>query len=188
MSATIKSTSNTSQLSYDTAAVTTLSASSATISGAATVGNLSITGQTNLGGILSSSKAIVYETAVAASGSGSPFTLDYSQGGVFYIPTASVPASNFSVILTNIPTDQTKVYTITLLYYQATNLFYGSTARVSDTTGSNYLLGTSSTFVAPLFNGGTPTLVSAPSLTIQQFNIISISGSRYVTSTVSPCS
>jgi hypothetical protein len=144
----------------------------------------SFTGAATFQGALNTT-GLYYETIITASGSASPFTLDYSAGGIYFISTAAVPAANFSVIITNIPTDQTKTYTISLIYYQAANKYYASTARVSNTTGTTYLLGTSSTYAAPLFTGGTPVLTTAPCLIVQQFTIISISSVRYVTSSVS---
>ena len=129
-------------------------------------------------------KGLLYEASLSASGSASPFTLNYSLGGIFYIPTASVPSSNFSVIITNIPVDQNNVYTLSLLYYQASTSIYCNTLRVVDTTGTTYILGTSSTYASPLNCGGTPLLTTSPSLIIQQFTIISISSVRRVLSSV----
>jgi hypothetical protein len=160
-------------------------ATNALFGGAATfMSTSSFTGAATFDGALKT-KGLYYEAITTVSGSASPFTLDYSAGGVYYISTASVPAANFAVIITNIPTDQTKTYTITLCFYQATNKFYASTARVSDTTGTTYILGTSSTYVAPLFSGGTPSITTAPCMIIQQFTIVSISSVRYCTSSVS---
>ena len=118
-----------------------------------------------------------------------PYTLDYTKGSIFYIPSDYTTASNFNIIITNIPTDTSKVYTLSLVYYQPSNKFYCNGVRCID-AASSYILGTSSTFGTPFFNGGTPTLANAPNLIIQQFSIISIattSGtfSRYVSTSVS---
>jgi hypothetical protein len=170
-----------------TTALTTLLASYATITSLSSYASLSAlatftAGVSVSGGVLTT-RGLLYETGIAASGTASPFTLDYSLGGIFYIPTSSVPTSNFSVIITNIPTDQTKIYTITLIYYQASTTIYGSTVRISDTV-SSYISGTSSTYVAPLFNGGTPSLSTSPCIIMQQFTVSSISSVRYTTSIV----
>ena len=130
----------------------------------------------------------IYETIIATTGTTSPFTCNMALGSTFYIPTDYTFASNFQIIITNVPTDTTKSYTISVIYRQPTTLFYSSTARVSD-TASTYLLGTVSTFVAPLFNGGLPVLSNTPNLVIQSFSIISTATSastftRYVTSSV----
>ena len=45
--------------------------------------------------------------------------------------------------------------------------------RVSDTTGTTYLLGTATTFALPYFNGGTPALSgTTPCLILQQFTVL----------------
>jgi hypothetical protein len=131
----------------------------------------------------------IYETAQATTGTTSPFTVNMALGSTFYIPTDYTFASNFQLILTNVPTDTSKAYTISIIYRQPTTLFYISTARVSD-TATTYLLGTSSTYSAPYFNGGVPTLANTPNLIIQSFSIISTATSastfsRYVITSVS---
>jgi hypothetical protein len=120
-----------------------------------------------------------------------PYTLDYSKGAIFYIPSDYTTSTNFQVIITNIPMDKTKVYSLTLMYYQPTNLVYCNQVRVSDTFG-NYILGTNSTFSTPLFNGGAPAVTVAPNLIIQTFYICSVFTSagvsvlqRYVATSVS---
>ena len=120
-----------------------------------------------------------------------PYVLDYSKGSVFYIPTDYGAAGNFNIIVANIPTDTSKVYTLSLLYYQVSNKYYCNGVRCSDTIGS-YILGTSSTFGTLLINGGPPTLSNAPNLIIQQFSICSLANSsgvfsRYITSSISNC-
>jgi hypothetical protein len=129
-----------------------------------------------------STKGLLYEGVISVSGTG-PYTIDYSLGGIFYIPTASVQASDFSIIITNVPTDSTKSYTISCVYYQNSNTYFGSSARISDTSNT-YILGSSNTYVAPLFSGGIPEITTAPSMIIQQFNIISIDSVRYCISSV----
>ena len=130
----------------------------------------------------------IYESTIATTGTTSPFTCNMANGSTFYIPTDYTFASNFQIIKTKVPTDTTKSYTISVIYRQATTLFYSNTARVSD-TASTYLLGTSSTYSAPLFNGGSPVLSNTPNLVIQSFSIISTATSsstftRYITSSV----
>jgi hypothetical protein len=131
----------------------------------------------------------INEVVVVSSGTATPFTCDYSLGNTFYIPTNYIPASNFQVIITNIPTDTSKSYTIRIMYYQASTTYFCNTARVSNTS-SVYLLGTVSTFSAPLFDKGTPTLTISPCLIVQSFVISSVATStltfsRYVCSSVS---
>lgn len=138
----------------------------------------------------------MYENTLAVSVSSTttpwfPYTLDYSLGSIFYIPTNYSTPTNFSIIITNIPTDTTKSYSITLIYYQPINTFYCNSIRCTDTSNT-YILGTSTTFGTPLFNGGYPALNNAPNLIMQQFSIVSLytSGSngittRYISSSVS---
>ena len=113
----------------------------------------------------------VYEKVVLGVSSPSVI-LDFSLGGIFYLPTDFVFSSNIPVTITNIPTDNTKTYTVTLIYYQSTTLYYSSTCKVSDTTGA-YILGSATLFTAPKFNGPV-SIVNSPNLIYQNFNIISL--------------
>ena len=120
------------------------------------------------------------------------YTLTYTNHGIFYIGGTENPTANFSVRIEQLPTDTTKVYTISLVYYQSTGTYYCNAVRASD-TGGTYLLGTSSTYVAPKFSGGTPSFSTAPNLVIQQFTVVSFPDSlgattRYVVSSVAPFS
>lgn len=117
-----------------------------------------------------------------------PYTLDYSTGSVFYIPTDLVATTNFNVIIQNVPADTSKIYNITLMYYQSTSKCFCNGVRIVDTQGT-YILGTSSTFGTTMISGGTPVLNFNPNLIIQQFSVISIPTSagvmtRYVVSSV----
>ena len=172
--------------------------SSAVISGSVTIGGTStttgvatqtltvsgvstLTGETILNAALKTKQ--IYENTIACSGSSSPFTLNYSNSAVFYLPSDYSPAANFTVNIINIPTDTTKSYVVTLLYYQPVNKVYCNSVNVTDTTGATIKNGT------PLYVGGTPSLTTAPCLVSQQFSIISIATSagvytRYVTSTI----
>ena len=148
--------------------------------------NLSTTTIENVNRIFENTLAVVENTTTTPW---YPYTLDYSLGSIFYIPTNYATASNFNIIINNIPTDITKSYTLTLIYYQSSNMFYCNGIRCLDTSNS-YILGTSSTFGTPLFNGGTPTLANTPNLIIQQFSILSLFtsasvSSRYITTSVS---
>jgi hypothetical protein len=119
------------------------------------------------------------------------YLLSYTNSGIFYIGGAKNPTANFSVSIEQIPTDTTKVYTISLVYYQYTHAYYCNAVRASDKNG-NYLLGTASTYAAPKFSGGTPSFSTTPNLVIQQY-IVSFPDdqstmTRYVISSVSPFS
>lgn len=171
-SVTIGGTSTTTGVAtFGTTNVQTL-----TVSGVST-----LTGETILNAALKTKQ--IYENTIACSGSSSPFTLNYSNSAVFYLPSDYSPAANFTVNITNIPTDTTRSYVVTLLYYQPVNKVYCNSVNVTDTTGATIKNGT------PLYVGGTPSLTTAPCLVSQQFSIISIATSagvysRYVTSTI----
>jgi hypothetical protein len=128
----------------------------------------------------------VYERVVLAVSSPN-VTLDFNLGGIFYLPTNLIFTANIPVIITNIPTDNTKTYTVTLIYSQATTLYYSSTCRVRDTTGA-YILGSASIFTAPKFNGPV-SIVNSPNLIYQNFSVVSLATtagvfSRFVVSSV----
>jgi hypothetical protein len=104
-----------------------------------------------------------------------PYTLDYNKGSVFYIPTTYNPQGNFSVIVTNLPVNKNKAYTISLIFTSATTTaFYCNQIKASDTNGV-YYLGSSGAFGTPLYNGGVNSLTTATSnIIIQQFSMINI--------------
>lgn len=80
-------------------------------------------------------------------------------------------SSNFNIIITNIPTDTSKVYTVSFMFRQPSTCFYIGGVRASDTAG-NYLCGTASTYGVPLYNGGTPSFSSTSvNVMIQSFSI-----------------
>jgi hypothetical protein len=121
----------------------------------------------------------ILETAQKIAGTASPFTCDMSLGSTFYIPSDYTFASDFKVIITNVPIDTSKEVSISIIYHQALTSFFISTVKVSDTAG-NYLLGTVTTFGSPLFNQGVPTLANSPCLIIQTLSIISLASTTDV--------
>ena len=114
-------------------------------------------------------------------------TLSYSVGGNFVLGT--LITANCTLGVTNIPTDTTKAYTFSVTYQQTSTRFYIATVQFQD-TGSAYITNSGSAgFVAPYFNGGTPSLTGITNcVIIQTFTIISAGGSRRVLSSVSCCS
>ena len=132
----------------------------------------------------------IYENVIVAVTNPS-IILDYNVGSIFYLPSDFVLSSNFSISITNIPTDVTKTYSVTLVYNQASTLYYSNLCKVTDTAGA-FILGNASTFLSPRFNGAV-TIVSSPNLIYQNYNIISIASAggvytRYVVSSVNSCS
>lgn len=95
--------------------ITSASVVNATISGSVDVtADISITGRTDL--------QEVRETVNSVAVSGSVLTADYSTGNIFYV-IASI-SSNFTVNVTNVPTDNDEAITIVLLLTQ------GATGRL----------------------------------------------------------
>ena len=151
-------------------------------------GTLSVTGNLTCGsGIIT--QGLVYEiTNSIGTFASNGFSLSYGTGGVFYLPTASSITANMSMIITNIPTTTSQSYVFTVAYYQTTNRFYINNVRLSD-TATTYILGTSSTYGTPLYNGGVPSLTTGTAcLIFQQFTVFSFGATRYVTTSVSCCS
>jgi hypothetical protein len=128
----------------------------------------------------------VYETVNAVGGVVNAYTVNYASGGIFAIGTTPTAASTLAV--TNIPTDTTKSYTFTVMSTQSSR-FYINTVQVQDTASAYITNGGIAGFVAPLFNGGTPSLSgTTPCVIAQQFTVISVGGVRKVICSVSCCS
>jgi hypothetical protein len=129
----------------------------------------------------------IYENMVVAT-STSPIILNYAVNGIFYLPTDFNITSNFSISITNIPTDTTKIYNITLMYAQNTTLNYCSLLNITDTTGA-FIYGSSTLYIAPKFNGAIA-IYNTPNVICQNFTIISFFSStnvltRHVISSIS---
>ena len=106
------------------------------------------------------------------SSNGGYLELDYNLGSLFSYPYFyPYFVSNISII--NIPTDITKVYTISLIFNQYSQSNFYQNTRCSDTNG-NFILGSSSTFGSPLFNNGTPAANTSINYIIQTISIVSI--------------
>ena len=132
-----------------------------------------------------STQGLMYETVNTCGQSTNALSLSYATGGVFAATTTL--GANATLAVTNIPTDTTKSYTFSVVFQQPTTRYYISTIKIQD-TASAYILGSAGAFASPLFNGGPPSLSgSTPCIIVQQFTIISIGGTRYVTSSVSVC-
>ena len=128
-------------------------------------------------------QGLVYETVNTATGTTTAFTLNYATGGVFVLSSITGMAT---CGVTNIPTDITKSYTFSVAYQQSTTHNYISTVQFQDTTGAYITNSGSAGFVAPLWNGGTPSLtIVTNNVIVQQFTVISVGGSRRVTSSIS---
>ena len=146
---------------------------------------ISVSNQLSVTGSLIT-QGLVYETTNSISGyATNSFSISYGTGGIFWLPTASSITANMSIIVTNIPTDITKSYTFTVAYYQASTRWYINQVRLSD-TAATYILGTSSTFGTPYYNGGPPALTGTTAcIFLQQFTVFSFGSTRYVITSVS---
>ena len=97
----------------------------------------------------------VINTAVT---SGAIRTCNYNNGGIF---TTTAHTANFTIALTNIPTNSNRAVNITLLIDTSTNKFYGNTITVNGSATS------------PIYNGGSSAIsISSATLVIQQITII----------------
>ena len=131
-------------------------------------------------------QGLVYETVNATGGVVNAYTINYASGGLFAIGTTPTAVSTLAV--TNIPTDTTKSYTFTVVSTQSSR-YYINTVQVQDTASAYITNSGSAGFVAPLFNGGTPSLSgTTPCVIAQQFTVISVGGVRKVICSVSCCS
>ena len=148
-------------------------------------GNLNVIGNVNISSVLSTQGLMYEATNSISTFASNGFSISYSTGGIFYLPTATSIGANMTMIITNIPTDITKRYTFTVLYYQATTRYYINQVRLSDTAGI-YILGTSSTYGTPFYSGGPPALTgTTASIFIQTFTVFSFGATRYVITNVS---
>ena len=128
-------------------------------------------------------QGLVYEKINTATGTTTAFTLNYATGGVFVLSSITGMAT---LGVTNIPTDITKSYTFSVAYTQSTTHNYISTVQFQDASSAYITNSGSAGFVAPLWNGGTPSLtIVTNNVIVQQFTVISVGGSRRVTSSIS---
>ena len=133
-------------------------------------------------------QGLVYEVVTAATqtSTNAP-TLSYGAGGVFTLGTSIT--ANATLAVTNIPIDSTKSFTFTVSYQQTSTRFYIATVQLQDTAGAYITNSATAGFVAPLWNGGTPSLSGTTTcVIIQSFTVISVGGSRRVISSLSCCS
>lgn len=95
--------------------------SSVTFANVTATGNVAISGRID--------KTTVRESVADVSVSASAVTADYATGDIFYVGTA--PASNFTVNLTNAPTDDGKAITVVLFVTQGATGYYPNVVQVA---------------------------------------------------------
>jgi hypothetical protein len=120
----------------------------------------------------------ISESFITNSGTTSPYTLDYSTGATFYI--TSPPASNFTVNLTNVPSDINRTYVVTLIMTSTTNK-----------TFCNYVQINGAVAITPNYANGIPTSITTgnvitQSISIQRISAGDVAANNTVLSAVTP--
>jgi hypothetical protein len=95
--------------------------SSVTFANVTSTGNVAISGRID--------KTTVRESVADVSVSASAVTANYATGDIFYLGTA--PSSNFTLNLTNAPTDNGKAITVVLFVTQGATGYYPSAVKVA---------------------------------------------------------
>jgi hypothetical protein len=142
-----------------------------------TFGNISTTGETDSGSLSISGQtniASVGESFISSSGSGSPFTINFSNGSVFYLPTDYTTglSSNFNIKIQNIPlqTAASRTYTMSIIYKNA-NKVYCNGVIVQDTSSAYLCSSGASTYITPLYSGGSAPTITTSNMLVQTFTI-----------------
>jgi len=86
------------------------------------LGNVAITGTLSLKGIR--------EEVVDATPSTNVYTCNYSSGAIFY--STSAPSADFTVNLTNVPTDNGKAITVSIVITQGSTGYIPGTVQIAD--------------------------------------------------------
>lgn len=90
-------------------------------------GNSTFTGRTDI--------SEIRETVSSVSVSGGTLTCNYTSGCVFYIASMSGVSGNFTVDITNVPTDNNYAITISIIVNQGATGYYPSVLKIN--SGSN---------------------------------------------------
>lgn len=124
-------------------------------------GNLVSTGRTDI--------AEIREAVSSVSISAGTLTCNYTSGCVFYIASMSGVSGNFTVDVTNVPTDNNYAITISIIVNQGATGYYPSVLKIN--SGSNETI--------KWVNDTAPS-VNASKIDIYNFTLIRISGSWVV--------
>ena len=148
-----------------------------------TAGNMTVNGNIFCSSALIT-QGLIYEVVNTCTQATNALSFSFATGGLWTVGT--MISANATLAVTNIPTDTVKSYTFSVCYQQTSTRYYIATVQFQDTAGAYITNSGTSGFVAPLFNGGTPSLSGTTNCSIvQQFTVISIGGSRRVISTIS---
>jgi predicted acyltransferase (DUF342 family) len=143
---------------------------------------LFVTNDVSLGGNLFVSKVLkpttISEPFITNSGTTSPYTIDYSTGATFYI--TSPPASNFTVNITNVPTDINRTYVITLIITSTTNKTFCNSVQINGAVA-----------ITPNYANGIPTSLTTgnvitQSISIQRISVGDVAANNTVLSAITP--
>jgi cytoskeletal protein CcmA (bactofilin family) len=110
-----------------------------TLNGLVTADSLTVTGATQLNGTLTTSQNVsisgrldvqeIREDVLDGTITSNVLTCDYSTGNIFYIATA--PSANFTVNVTNAPTDNGKSISVTVVVTQGATGYISSALQVA---------------------------------------------------------
>ena len=151
--------------------------------GTVTAGNIFCGTSVSIGGTLIT-QGLIYENINTCTQSVNTLSFSYTTGGLWTVGT--MITANATLSVTNIPTDTSKSYTFSVCYQQTATRYYIATVQIQNTNNVYITNSGSSGFVAPLFNGGTPSLSGTTNcIIVQQFTIIYVGSSNRVISSVS---
>ena len=162
--------------------------------GTLNAGNLIVSNQATVNGLLQTQGMVVEQLNPITVVSTNTFSVNFSAGGIYFIPLVNSPTANMSLTITNIPSMNASIAseTITVAYYQTTSRYYINQVKMTDTLG-NYFIGSAGAYGTPLYNGGVPSLTAGtPCLILQQFTHMpfwaSPTTTRYITTSINCCS
>jgi hypothetical protein len=124
-------------------------------------GDVSLNGNVNISRVLR--PTTISEPFITNTGTTSPYTFDYNQGATFYV--TSPPAANFTVNITNVPTDINRTYCFTIIISSVTNKRFCNLLQINS-SGTN---------ITPYFANGSPSTITSGTYITQTFSLQRIS-------------
>jgi hypothetical protein len=129
-----------------------------------TFGRTVLQGDVSMNGNLYVTKVLkpitISEVFITNTGNTSPYTFDYSSGSIFYITTP--PASNFTCIFTNVPTDINRTYVSTLIITATTNKTFCNSVKINNSANAD---------ITPNYANGIPTSFTSGNVITQSISI-----------------
>jgi hypothetical protein len=102
----------------------------------------------------------ISEVFITNTGNTSPYTFDYSTGSIFYI--TNPPASNFTCVFTNVPTDINRTYVSTLIITATTNKTFCNSVKINNSANAA---------ITPNYANGIPTIFTSGNVITQSISI-----------------